>query len=118
MTEERPESQTFGELASGLLASGLGFRFQARGRSMLPLINDGEILHVQTANIAKLKVGDIVLFRQDAKFKDHKIIRKGTHEFITRADAGLDADDAIAGRQIVRKIVAKESATNGRTIAL
>jgi len=85
---------------------------------MLPLIRDGEILHVQAANIAKLKVGEIVLFRQNAKFKAHRIIRKGKHEFVTRGDAGLEADRPIRGEAIVGKIVAKECSTNGRTIAL
>src|SRR6266436_196083 len=97
MIEQRLESPTFGELAQGLLASGLGFRFQAKGRSMLPLINDGEMLHVQRANIAKLKVGDIVLFRQDTKFKAHRIICKGKTHFVTRGDAGWEADKAIQG---------------------
>ncbi len=118
MTEERAESQTFGELASGLLASGLGFRFQARGSSMLPLITDGEILHVQRASVAKLKVGDIVLFRQGTKFKAHRIIRKGKDQFITRGDSGLEADGAIRGEQIVGKIMSKESRETGREIPL
>jgi uncharacterized repeat protein (TIGR01451 family) len=118
MTEERPESQTFGEVADGLLACGLGFRFQARGRSMLPLIGDGEILHVQRANTARLGVGDIVLFRQGTEFKAHRIIRKKNDQFITRGDAGREADGAIAGGQIVGKIVAKECAESGRIILL
>src|SRR6266567_1503610 len=110
MIEYRIESKTFGDLADDLLASGLGFRFQAGGRSMLPLINDGEILHVQRANAATLKVGDIVLFRQGAKFKAHRIIRKQQDQFITRGDAGVDADGAIHGKEIVGKVVAKECA--------
>jgi len=118
MTEQRQASQTFGELADGLLASGLRFRFQARGRSMLPLINDGEMLHVQRANPARLKVGDIVLFRQGTEFKAHRIIRKNKDQFITRGDAGLEADGAIAGGQIVGKVVAKECAINEEIVPL
>jgi uncharacterized repeat protein (TIGR01451 family) len=118
MTEDRTASQTFGELADGLLASGLGFRFQARGRSMLPLIDDGEILHVQQAKLTKLSVGDIVLFRQGTEFKAHRIIRKKNDQFITRGDAGGEADGAIAGGQIVGKIVAKECAKSGGTVRM
>jgi hypothetical protein len=118
MIEERPESQIFGELASGLLASGLEFRFQARGRSMLPLINDGEMLHVQRANSDTLKVSDIVLFRQGAEFKAHRIISKQKNRFVTRGDAGLEADEAIQGEAIVGKIVAKECAKSGRIVSL
>ena len=121
MTEERLESQTFGELADELMTSRLGFRFQARGRSMWPLIDDGEILHVQPANISRLKVGDIVLFRQGAKFKAHRIVGSRAAEedqFITRGDASSEADGVIAGGQIVGKIVAKECMKSGRTVSL
>ena len=45
MSEDRAQSRAFRELAGELVASGLGFRFQAMGRSMLPAIQDGEMLH-------------------------------------------------------------------------
>jgi uncharacterized repeat protein (TIGR01451 family) len=118
MIEQRAESHIFGEVARGLLAGDLGFRFQARGRSMFPLIDDGEILHVRRANAAKLRVGDIVLFRQGAKFKAHRIIGKQQDQFITRGDASRDADGAITGREIVGKIVAKECAKSSRIVLL
>jgi len=117
MIEERMQSQAFGEIAEGVLANGLGFRFQARGRSMLPLIHDGEILHVQRTNPATMKVGDIVLFRQGTEFKAHRIIRKQQDQFITRGDAGGEVDCATGG-QIVGKIVAKECAETGHRVAL
>ena len=118
MVEERAESHTFGEIADGLLASGLGFRFRARGRSMWPLIEDGEILHVQQANAAKLKVGEIVLFRQGREFKAHRIVRKQKDLFITRGDTGTQTDGAIMAAQIVGKIVAKECTKTGRTVLI
>src|SRR5450755_4579213 len=123
MTEERPASQTFSELADELMTSRLGFRFQARGRSMWPLIDDGEILHVQPATTATLKVGDIVLFRQGAKFKAHRIIAKKQgqqqkDEFITRGDASAEVDGVVPGGQIVGKIVAKECMKSGRIVSL
>ena len=107
----------FGALADALLASRLGFRFQAHGRSMFPLIQDGEILHVQPVS-SRLKVGDIVLFREGANFKAHRIIRKQKDRFITRGDAGRDADAAIQKGQIVGKITAKECMKSGRIVSL
>jgi uncharacterized repeat protein (TIGR01451 family) len=133
MIEQRPASQAFGELADELLARGARFRFQAKGRSMWPLIGDGEILHVQSANARRLRVGDIVLFRQGAEFKAHRIIGKQKHkkheervkqqervqtQFITRGDASQDADGAITGGQIVGKIIAKECSNSGAIIRL
>ena len=122
MIEDRPASQIFGELADELLASGVGFRFQAKGRSMWPLIDDGEILHVQQVNAARLKLGDIVLFRRDTEFKAHRIIRKqkklGNYQFITRGDAGQNQDGAIEGGQIMGKIIAKQCGKSGAIVRL
>src|SRR5436190_6259179 len=118
MSEERAQSQTFSELAGELVVSGLGFRFQAKGRSMLPTIQDGEFLHVWPANVTALKVGDIVLFKACDGFRAHRIIEKQREMFVTRGDSGLKADHAIRGEQIVGKIVAKECAQTGRAILL
>src|SRR5438445_1585872 len=117
--EERVASRVFWKLAADLVGNGLGFRFQAKGRSMLPTIQDGEFLHVQPANAAKLKVGDIVLFKDGAEFKAHRIVRKlpGTEVFMARGDSGEEADSIREG-EIVGKIVAKECAKTGGVISL
>src|ERR1700745_2966572 len=97
MIEDRPHSAVFDEVADSLLASGLEFRFQARGRSMLPFIKDGEILHVTAIEPADVKLGDIVLFKEQAGLKAHRVIRRGKSFFVTRGDAGVDPDTAIRG---------------------
>jgi hypothetical protein len=115
---ERAASGTFRQLTSELLAHGLGVRFQAMGQSMFPAIEDGEILHVEPVNTATLRVADIVLFKNGAGFKAHRIIRKSKNIFVTRGDSGMDADSAIMGEQIMGKIVAKENAETGRLVSL
>src|SRR5216683_4665989 len=115
--EERVESRVFGELAANLVGNGLGFRFRAKGRSMLPTIQDGEFLHVQPTNAAKLKVGDIVLFKDGAEFKAHRIVRKLPNVFKARGDSGEQADSIQEG-EIVGKIVARECAKTGGVVSL
>ena len=115
--EERVESRVFGELAANLVGNGLGFRFRAKGRSMLPTIQDGEFLHVQPTNAAKLKVGDIVLFKDGAEFKAHRIVRKLPNVFKARGDSGEQADSIQEG-EIVGKIVARECAKTGSVVSL
>src|SRR5437868_14817855 len=109
MIEDRPQSGAFREIAEGLIASGLNFRFRAKGRSMLPLIHDGEVLYVQPIRAEPIRVGDIVLFRKDAVFKSHRVIRKKNNLFIKTADADIDADDAEYGAKIVENTTSKES---------
>ena len=62
MVDDREHSKLFGALIGSLLSEGLGFRFRARGRSMQPTIQDGEILHVKPVSVETLRKGDIVLF--------------------------------------------------------
>src|SRR5579859_2016468 len=92
MIEDRPDSAMFRGLAGELLARGRAIRFQARGQSMWPVIEDGEVLHIECADPRQLKRGDVVLFKQEGEFKAHRIIRKQGRRFITRGDAAMDMD--------------------------
>ena len=119
MIEYRTQSQAFGAIAAELVTAGLSFRFQARGRSMLPTIRDGEILHVQPVDTATIRVADLVLFKDGAGFKAHRIVQRRRNDvFVTRGDAGLEPDNAIRGSQIMGKIIAKECVETGRVVGL
>ena len=117
MNRDVPQSLIFEELSSELLASGYGFRFQARGRSMLPAIEDGEILHVQPLREERLKIGDIILFRLNEKFAAHRIIRRQRGLYLTRGDAGIDVD-VIRRDQVLGLVVAKQCNQSGRVVRL
>lgn len=118
MNRDFPQSLIFEELSSELLASGHSFRFQARGRSMLPAIEDGEILHVRPLGKQKLKVGDIVLFRLNEKFTAHRIVRKLGGHYVTRGDAGIDLDPAVARDQVLGLVIAKQCNQSGSVVRL
>lgn len=109
---ERLDSDVFAQLSSALLQSGVRFRFQAVGRSMLPTIEDGEILHVQRVNPRTLSVGDIVLC-DSAGLKAHRIVRRRDERFITRGDAAIDLDLEIGRDQILGKVIGKERRAGG-----
>jgi hypothetical protein len=117
MIEDRTHSAAFSQVADSLLASGVEFRFQACGRSMLPFIQDGEILHVRAVDPKEIRVCEIVLYRDQSRFKAHRVTRKRRNVFTTRGDASLEADPVIRGEQIVGKITAKECATTGRLVS-
>ena len=118
MTNDRAESAVFRLLTDELIAGGYGLRFQAIGRSMLPTIQDGEIVHVKPVAGNMLRIGDIVLLRSGAEFKAHRIIRKRGECFITRGDAGVDTDGEIRCDQILGKVIAKESVDSRRLVRL
>lgn len=118
MTKECAQSAVFHLLTSELIAGGLGLRFQAMGRSMLPTIQNGEIVHVKPVAADTLRIGDIVLLRRGEDFKAHRIIRKRGPLFITRGDAGVDTDGEIRGDQILGKVIAKEVIGSRRLVRL
>ena|SRR5579884_664822 len=118
MNRDFPHSLIFEELTSELLASGHGVRFQARGRSMVPAIQDGEVLHVRPLCQNKLRTGDIVLFGASEQFKAHRIISMRGDRLLTRGDAGHDADEAIRRDQVLGIVIAKECAQSGQIIRL
>ena len=118
MISDRAQSSAFHLLTSDLIAGGYGLRFQAVGRSMLPTIQDGEIVHVKPVNREMLRIGDIVLLRTGAEFKAHRIIRKHAQSFITRGDSGADTDEEIRGDQILGRVIAKEGMNSGRLVRL
>ncbi|HEX3106797.1 MAG TPA: S24/S26 family peptidase [Terriglobales bacterium] len=118
MTKDRAESLVFNLLTNNLISAGYGLRFQAVGRSMLPTIQDGEIVHVKPVTADMLRIGDIVLLRTDEQFKAHRIIRKRGQGFVTRGDAGVDTDGEIRGDQILGRVTAKEAISSPRLVRL
>jgi signal peptidase I len=118
MIKDRAESSEFHLLTSELIAGGYGLRFQAVGRSMLPTIQDGEIVHVKPVASDMLRIGDIVLLRTGEQFKAHRIISKRDQCFITRGDAGVDTDGEIRGDQILGRVTAKETTRSSRLVHL
>ncbi|HZQ17795.1 MAG TPA: S24/S26 family peptidase [Terriglobales bacterium] len=118
MNRDFPQSLIFEELSSELLASGHAFRFQARGQSMLPVIQDGEILHVWPLREEKLKPGDIILFRGSEKFTAHRIVGTRADGYVTRGDSGIGIDGAVTRDQILGLVVAKECNQSGSVVRL
>jgi uncharacterized repeat protein (TIGR01451 family) len=116
VVEDKAHSELFGALIQSLLSEGLGFRFHARGRSMQPTIQDGEILHVKPVSVENLRKGDIVLFADRLNYKAHRLLSIDWEQgaFIARGDAGTVTDGAVGTGQIVGQVVAKEENLGGQ----
>ena len=102
------ERQIFSNLARDLLADGTPFVFVARGRSMAPVISDGDFVVVNPCN-SKVSVGDVVLLRSgDAILLLHRIIKKTPDGVVTRGDACLNDDGISRYEDILGKAVKVE----------
>jgi signal peptidase I len=118
MSKDRTDSVLFSHFAAQFVASGMEFRFQAKGRSMWPTIRDGDVLQVRSASFEKLRAGDVVLFKSGNGLRAHRIIRRRGDFFITRGDAGVENDGQIRREEILGKVVAKECSTSRQLIPL
>ena len=117
MTENKPDSASFEALSRELLKRGMTVRFQARGASMAPSINDGQFVHVTAVIVSKLRKDDIVLTKGDKGFLMHRLVvaELDKNVFITRSDTAVENDPPVTRDQILGLVVAKEFRF-GRTI--
>jgi signal peptidase I len=80
---------------------------------MTPTIEDGDLLVVEPLE-RRPKEGEIVLFRQEGKFKAHRIVATGDGYLITRGDAGMEADGIVRREDIIGRVAAKKHRNSGQ----
>jgi signal peptidase I len=122
------DAEIFPELISQILRDGHKVRFRAPGKSMQPVILDGDCLMVEPIGPAAIKMGDIILYQAEERIIAHRVMDIGKGEisktqpeahithysFILRGDASYSYDEPVYPDQILGKIVSVER--NGRII--
>lgn len=139
MPELDLNSAQFFDLARQILTEGHALRFRARGVSMRPFIQDGDLLEVRFVPATDIKVGNVVLFgvgeipgKQNASPSSlersdlpvtilvHRILRiRGSGReilFFIQGDAALLPDGWISPAQVLGRVSAFER--NGKTRSL
>ena len=137
-------AKIFPDLISDLLTNGHRVKFRAPGYSMHPTILHEDVITVEPVDASAVKVGDIILYRDQQSLIAHRFIKilkrseknsrsapqgpldrsdsptgvitstSETLRFILRGDARPACDDPINAEQILGKIVSVER--NGRCI--
>jgi len=64
----------FEKLCTDLLSEGKSVKFKAPGKSMYPVILDGETLIVEPVAPSAVNVGDIILYKSEEKLIAHRVI--------------------------------------------
>ena len=95
------ESNEFCLISSELLRAGITIRFKAVGKSMHPLIRDGDILFVAPVKPFNIRLGDVVLFtNHSGRPIIHRVIkiRKCGEEpcLLIRGDRSIQSDGYIS----------------------
>jgi uncharacterized repeat protein (TIGR01451 family) len=110
----RRDSRLFGEIAERFLRGGMPVRFRAEGASMAPNLKDDEIVTITPVDPAAVQRGNIVLARDGAEFKAHRVVTTGASDerIETRGDAGW-TNQAVNRDDILGRVSFSEDASNG-----
>lgn len=75
--------------------------------SMWPALKQGDIVFIQGLADSKkeIKVGDIVVYKNEKGFTIHRVIELKENTLITKGDANNIADPAIAYDQLIGKMI-------------
>lgn len=71
------------------------------GSSMLPLLQDGDIVYFHKISLSSIKTFDIVLVNKNKKYVTHRVIYKTQKYLITKGDSNNYSDGKILPQQIV-----------------
>jgi hypothetical protein len=118
--QELPLSgQALLELMRAVLARGVPFRFCARGWSMAPFIQDGDVITISPLPQAGPRVGEVVAFVRPGvgKLVVHRVVdRLGTASFIQGDSRPEYADGMIAPENLLGRVTRIER--DGRDVRL
>lgn len=77
--------------------------FEVQTNSMAEYINSNDWIIVKKTD--KIKLDDVVTFKEDNEFITHRVIEKYNGTYITKGDANNSKDDPIDQSQIIGKVV-------------
>ncbi|MGA3213783.1 MAG: S24/S26 family peptidase [Terriglobales bacterium] len=80
-------------------------RLPVNGSSMLPSLWPGDILEVRHEDVAKIALGQVVVFQRDARLVVHRVIRRvrrdGSTLLITRGDRRWTPDAPVSSKELL-----------------
>src|SRR5450759_2527605 len=89
------------DLAASVLLSSGRLQFRATGASMLPALWPGDLMTIQSAGIAAIGPGEIVLFRLNRSLCLHRAVQNTGGCLITRGDSVPDPDPPVQPSEIL-----------------
>jgi len=95
------------DLLRDILSKGLSCRFQARGSSMAPFVNDGEVITISPLAGAAPRIGEVVAFIHPEMQKPivHRIIGKRAGTCLIKGDnIPCGADGYVLPRNILGRV--------------
>jgi hypothetical protein len=118
-------SQEFVTAGSALVAELLArfgrVRIRARGTSMLPTIQAGDVLDIQSCSADQVLDGDILLVNRAGALRAHRMVSGSgcnARSVVTRGDAHWCPDDAVDGSEVLGRVVRVTRGNSGTDVSL
>ena len=105
------EGTDFYVLSKDILARGASLRFRARGNSMRPFIQDGDMLSIEPIEASRVQIGDVILFGQGGRVLAHRAIKRHIENegmLIVKGDSHLRPDRPVHPDQVLGKVTSIE----------
>jgi signal peptidase I len=97
-------------LILGQLRKGERITLKVSGKSMRPLIEEGDTIHVERFDPGALSIGDIITFKRNDLYLTHRVLwvrKKGNRiRLITKGDHEINVDPPVSSNHIVGKVAA------------
>ena len=111
MAERVLDWSEFESLAADLLSRGSRLRFRARGTSMHPFIQDGDLVTVEAVEAGSPRRGDIVLARlSSGRLVVHRVRQTGPDFLLVQGDAVPAPDGRLGLENVLGRVAAVERA--------
>jgi signal peptidase I len=106
------------KISKELLDEGKTVRFQVKGWSMRPFIQDKDFITVAPARNSRMRIGDIVYyFTPEKKPRVHRVVnirkKKGRVTYLIKGDATYGSAEHVEATSVLGKVTAVER--EGRT---
>lgn len=105
--------------ARAVLKAGQEVKLKARGRSMLPAIQTGDVVTIRPVSCGAIAVGDIIAYEDVKRNKGlvcHRVVGVRGQAYLVKGDTYLRYTERVPVGEVLGKAVAVERA--GRTIDL
>ena len=100
--------EDFASIAQEVLGRGRVLRFKAKGGSMSPFIQNGDVVEVVPLR-GKINLGDVVLYCSSyGSPVIHRVIRKDKRNLIIKGDSALNSDQPVLSKQVLGRVMVVE----------
>jgi len=103
--------------AAGKLLANQLVDFPIVGRSMMPALADGTVVHVSLCDGAACDAGDVIVFRMDAQIVAHRVVHRAKAHLVTRGDGRITPDPPVPFARVLGKMSDPPAVSYRRKIA-